>query len=231
MIFRYSSIQSYLECPKNWYDQYVLNKINTEQSAALHFGTALHLGIRSILDQEDGELAFNMYWNSIKNIPMKYFNQGWTELKDLACDSFLPNFKSRHAKKFTEFEQEIFMEMPFLGGTLQGTSDFIGLYEGKFTISDWKTSSRSYKKNKIELNPQLYIYSKLYQNKTGRLPEQIMYKVFNKKDGSINTIKKDLTSKDLDAIFNQVTSIVRQMIQTIETKQLWHGADCYCERN
>lgn len=239
MIIRYSMIQSWLECPKAFYDRYILEKLELEKSAALEFGTALHLGIRNILDGEDGNESFLMYWNTLKDTRMKYFEHGWGDLKDLG-EHFLGNFKSRHAKKFSDFEQEVQMEMPFLYNdspgaahgkhTLQGTADYIGMYEGKLTIVDWKTSSRTYKKNKILLNPQMYIYAKLYQNKTGKLPEQIMYKVFNKKDGNINTIVNPLTQLYVDAIFESIEHAATGMLRSIETKQLWHGADCYCPR-
>lgn len=229
MLVRYSMLQAYLECPKAFYDRYVLNKLETEQSAALEFGSAMHLGIKTMLEGSDGVASFNMYWNSVKDVHMQYYDMSWTALKELA-EHFLGNFKSRHLKKFTEFEQEVQMEMPFLSGnTLQGTADFIGMYEGVSTIVDWKTSSRDYPKNKIELNPQLYIYAKLYQHKTGKLPEQIMYKVFNKKTGNINTIKKQLTPEYLERIFSSVENTARAMLRTIETKELFHGPNCYCE--
>lgn len=222
-------IQAFLECPKHFYERYVLNKIETEESSALHFGTALHLGIKTILEGEDGVEAFNMYWDSMKNVHMKYYADSWISLKELAEGSFLPNFKSRHFKKFSDFEQEVQMMMPFLPDTfIQGTADYIGLYEGKLTIADWKTSSRAYKKNKIGINPQMYIYAKLYQHKIGKLPEQILYKVFNKKDASINTIVKPLTEEYCNVIFNQVENATRAMLRTIETKELYHGPDCYC---
>ncbi len=248
MLIRYSVLQAFLECPKAAYDRYVLNKIETEQSAALNFGTAMHLGIRTTLEGENGVEAFNMYWSSIKDTPMKYYDQSWGDLKDLA-EHFLGNWKSRHAKKFTEFSQEVQMEMPFLKSDglyagvptkkailpdyhhiLQGTADYIGMYEGKLTIADWKTSSKPYPKNKIELNLQLYIYAKLYKHKTGKLPEQLLYKVFNKKTGDINTLKKDLTESYMNATFESIEHVARAMLQCFENKTLWHGSGCYCER-
>ena len=233
MIIRYSMIQDYLTCPKMFYDKHILGKLETTRSSALEYGSALHLGIRTALEGDDGIPAFNMYWNSVKDVHMQYYEHSWQDLKDLG-EHFMNNFKVRHAKKFSEFRQEITMEMPFLrrliSDTYQGTADYIGLYEGKLTIADWKTSSRNYRKNKIEINPQLYGYAKLYQYNMGKLPEQIMYKVFNKKDGNINTIKKDLTQEYLDAIFLGVENAAKAMLRCIETKETYHGAECYCER-
>lgn len=224
-------IQDFLTCPKAFYDRHILGKIETTESSALHFGTALHLGLRTMLDGEDGGMAFNMYWDSVKDRHMQYYEHSWKDLRDMANDAFLPNFKSHHLKKFTDFEQEVQMTMPFLDGhTLQGTSDYIGKYDGKLCMADWKTSSKKYKKNKIIINSQLYIYAKMLQTNTGALPEILMYKVFNKKDQSINTIEFQLTQRSLDAIVTIVENGARAMLRTIETKELYHGSDCYCER-
>jgi hypothetical protein len=223
-------LQAWLTCPKAFYDRYILGKIDTEQSASLHFGTAVHLGVRTALEGENGVEAFKMYWDSIKTVHMRYYDQSWGDLRDLG-EHFITNFKARHAKKFSDFTQELQMEMPFLGEhTLQGTADLIGMYEGKLSVCDWKTSSKAYRKNKILLNFQMYIYAKLYQHNFNRLPEQLVYKVFNKNDGNINTIVQPLTQQYLDAIVIDIEHATRGMLHAIETKQLWHGADCFCER-
>lgn len=231
---RYSMIQDYLTCPKAFYDRHVLNKIETKQSSALHFGTALHLGIKAMLEQEDGIKYFNLYWDSIKDAPMQYYGDSWKGLKELANDVFLPNFKSRHLKKFSKYEQELELTSEFStpalqGFSLKGTMDFVGLYEGKLTVADWKTSSKPYKKNKIHHNLQLYIYAYLYYRKTDKLPEQIMYKVFNKKDQAINTIVKPLTFIELQAKVKMVENAVLAMNHIVSTSSVFHGADCYCE--
>ena len=222
-------IQDFLTCPKAFYNRHILGKIELDRSSALEFGTALHLGIRTILNGEDGIEPFLMYWNSLKDVRMTYYEHSWANLKELAVDSFLPNFKSRHAKKFDTIKQEIKMSIPFLGiHTLTGTTDYYGLYESIPTVADWKTSSKSYRKNKIEVNLQLYIYAKLVKETAGYLPKQIMYKVFNKKDGSINTLKKELTEKDINDTFVLVENAAKSMLRVIETKELYHGAECYC---
>lgn len=224
-------IQDFLVCPKAFYDRHILGKIETEQSSALHYGSALHLGIKTMLEGEDGVMAFNMYWDSMKDRHMQYYEHSWKDLREMANDAFLPNFKSRHLKKFTDFEQEVQMTMPFLDNhTLQGTADFIGKYEGKLAVIDWKTSSKRYKKNKIILNHQLYLYARMHQLKTGVLPEVLLYKVFNKKDQSINTIEFQLTQQDLDAIVTIAGNAAKAMLRMVETKELYHGPDCYCER-
>ncbi len=223
-------LQDFLTCPKAFFDRHILGKIETEQSSALHFGTALHLGLKTMLEGEDGVSAFNMYWDSMKDVPMKYYGESWKDLRDMANDAFLPNFKSRHLKKFSDFEQEVQMTMPLLDNhILQGTTDYRGKYEGKLCIADWKTSSKKYKSNKIKINTQLYIYAKMSQREIGILPEILLYKVFNKRDQSINTIEYLLTQERLDAIFTIVENAARAMLRTIETKELYHGADCYCE--
>lgn len=231
MEIRYSMIQDFLTCPKAFYDRHILGKIKLQRSSALEYGTALHLGIRTILDGEDGVEPFIMYWDSLKDTHMQYYEHSWKNLRELAVDNFLPNFKSRHSKKFSNYSQELQMSTGFLDKhSIKGTADFFGSYEGIPTVVDWKTSSRAYRKNKIEVNLQLYVYAKLIKETQGITPKQIMYKVFNKKDGSINTLKKELTESEIDDSFKLIENAAKNMLHAIETKQLHHGAECYCER-
>lgn len=240
MIIRYSMIQSFLECPAQFHRRYILGEPDKDKSSALEFGSAMHLGIRTILDGEDGISAFQMYWDSLKYTPMVYHRYDWQELRDLACNQFLPNFGKLHAKKFGKSVQEETIDIPFdsaenfiqgkydtsgFENFLQGTYDLCGDYEGKLTIADWKTSTKEYDKNKIHRNPQMYIYAFLYQQKYKVLPEQLMYKVFIKSEGRIQTIKTPLTQEILDLQMQNVRGIIISMLDMIES------GEYYCNFN
>lgn len=231
IIIRYSMLNAFLQCPAAFHRQYILGETETQKSSALEFGTALHLGIRSILEGEDGVSDFNLYWDSLKDANMVYYRHGWQELRDLANNKFLHNFAKSHAKKFINPVQEVELSMPFLGEhTLQGTLDCFSDYEGQPTITDWKTSTQEYKRTKIEKNPQLYIYAALHRHKYGCLPTNIQYKVFIKSDGRIQTVKKELTIEAIDCMMKNVENISKAMIATIGTKEYYHNHEsCYCK--
>lgn len=230
MKFRYSLLNAFLQCPAAYYKQHVLGEAEPAKSSALEFGTSLHAGIKAILDGDDGISLFERYWNSLKSEDLIYYRHGWQELHDLAVNKFLPNFAARHAKKFTNFIQEETIEMPFLGEhTLQGTFDLAGDYEGSLVIADWKTSTQEYKRTKIDKNPQMYIYAELYRQKYGVLPKSIMYKVFIKAEGRIQTVEKSLTEERQVAMMKNVENIGKAILHLIETKALYHNEQgCYC---
>lgn len=229
MIFRYSQIDSFLRCPAAWYKTYILGEAETKKSSALEFGTALHLGIKTILEGEDGIWSFNMYWDSVRDLDMIYYRHGWDELRKLAVEKFLPNFERLHAKKFSDIKQEQQLSMPIGEHTLQGTFDCLGMYEDELTLCDWKTSTAEYKRNKIEKNPQLYIYAALCKHTYGTLPTQIMYKTFVKSEGRIQTMKLSLSEERLDKMMSNVANIVDSMVYILGTKKLYHNHEsCYC---
>lgn len=238
MIFRYSQINQFIQCPTAWYRQSILGEVETKRSSALEFGTAIHLGIKTILEDEDGIAVFDMYWGSVKNLDMVYYRHGWEELRKLAVEVFLPNFKKLHAKKFTNIKQEQQLSMPLFFDsrsdkgeiTLQGTLDCLAQYEGELTLCDWKTSTAEYKRTKIEKNPQLYIYAALCKHAYGTVPTQIMYKTFIKSEGRIQTMKLQLSEERLEKMMVNVANIVRSMIYIVDTKQLYHNHEsCWCK--
>jgi hypothetical protein len=239
MIFRYSQIDAFLRCPTAWYKQYVLGEVETKKSSALEFGTALHLGIKTILEGDDGISSFDMYWQSVKDVDMIYYRHGWDELRKLAVEVFLPNFKKLHAKKFTDIKQEQQLSMP-LGLPLvslaspiheiQGTFDCLAMYEGELTLCDWKTSTNEYKRTRVEKNPQLYIYAALCKHTYGTLPTQIMYKTFIKSEGRIQTMKLQLSEERLEKMMLNVANIIDSMVYILGTKKLYHNHEsCYCK--
>lgn len=231
MIIRYSMLDSFVRCPAAFYKQHILGEVDTKKSSALEFGTALHLGIKTILEGGDGGAIFSMYWDSLRDTDMIYYRYGWQELKDLAINKFLPNFERLHAKKFKNFTQEETLSMPFLGEhTFQGTPDLYGEYNNALVIADWKTSSAEYKRLKIDKNPQMYCYAELYRQKYGKLPDKIMYKVFIKSEGRIQTIDKQLTQSVHTAMMKNVENISRAMLHMVDTKAVYHNHEsCFCK--
>lgn len=221
---------SFLKCPANFYKQYILGERDTVKSSALEFGSAIHSAIEDILEVGGGIETFTQKWDLLRDENMIYYRHGWQELRDLAVNRFLPNFERLHSKKFHDYNLERTLQMPFLGEhTLQGTPDMIGQYEGQLTVTDYKTSSTEYKRHKIDKNPQMYIYAALCRNE-GIIPTQIMYKVFRKDNGSIQTLKKELHIEDLDAKMKNVENIAKAILHMIETKEIYHTfEDCWCK--
>lgn len=224
MIFRYSMLDAYTQCPLKFKHDYLEEKVTQKESLALKFGSALHLAFKEHYDGGSALDTFGMYWNSIKIEGKERYS--WDDLNKLANEDFIPNFIKLHAKKITPIEKELEISIPFLDShTLQGTIDLVCEVDGKLSILDYKTSSQPYKASKIIRNPQMYIYAYLYYKKTGKLPEQLIYKVFVKYGGRIQTIIEPLTFDKLNAIMGNVELICKDILSRIDT------GNWYCNFN
>jgi PD-(D/E)XK nuclease superfamily len=234
MKFRYSQIQAFIDCPMGFKRRYIDGIQDMGKSSALELGTALHLAIKSHFEGEDPIEVFKMYWGSLKDVEMKYYRHSWEMLNDLAVYKWIPNFVRLHAKKYQDIKMEETCELSYNGGhgdiEFTGTFDMCSNYDGILTMTDWKTSSKEYKKNKVDNNPQMYLYAKMYENKYGVVPSKLQYKVFRKDNGGIQTLETELTKEKLDLRLQEICNIVLTMENMIKAGNWYHTFDCFCER-
>lgn len=229
MILRYSMIDAFLQCPMKFYKSYILKEREETKSSALEYGSALHLALKTHFEGGDPYSIFNMYWDSMKEANLEYQRLSWEDLKNATNNTFLPNFLRLHSKKFKNVKFEEELTMPIMDNhILQGTFDLCGEYEGILTMVDWKTSSREYNFSRIQKNPQLYIYSALYQYKYGVLPKQIMYKVAIKPELRWQTLKISLDEKKLELHMSNLYRIIKHMLLMIESNEFYSNYNCYC---
>ena len=230
MKIHYSQLNEFISCPMSYKRRYIDGIKDEEKSSALEYGTAIHLAIKTHFEGGDGLGVFNLYWDSLKDTPMKYWRHGWSDLRNLANQSFLPNFFRLHAKKYVNTKQEELLEAPLSDGTvIEGTFDMCAEYDGVLTLSDWKTASKEYKKDKIIKNPQMYMYAHMYKHKYGELPKQIQYKVLRKDNGSIQTLTHELTEEKLLLQLEQVSRIIKTIEHMTKTGNWYHTFECYCK--
>ena len=230
MKVHYSQLDLFQQCPVAYKRRYIDGIQDPEKSSALEYGQAIHLAIKTHFEGGDGLETFNMYWNSLKNVEMKYYRHGWDELRNLANTSFLPNFFRLHAKYYVNPKMEELCESPLLPLelSLEGTFDMCSEYKGELTMSDWKTSTKEYKKDKIRKSPQLWIYAYMYQQKYGVLPKNVQYKIFRKDSGSIQTLEIPITQEELDRQMESVRRTIKLLLHTIENNLWFHHYDCWC---
>lgn len=226
MIIRYSMIEAYLQCPRKFQNLYLLGKAQPQNSSALHFGTAMHTALKAVFDGEDEYANFDMYWDSVVGMHLEYDRYTHEDLRSMARDRFLPNFRRLHFKHFGQVITEETISVPFLGEhTLQGTFDLCGEHDGELTMVDWKTAGSAYNVSKLYRNPQLYIYSYLYQQKYGVLPKNIMYKIFVKSTKMVQTLKIPLSQTHIDVMMNNITAIVEDIVK----RKTWFcNGSCFC---
>ena len=220
----FSQYSTALECLRKYKLLYVDKlRIDGPESGDLHFGSALHMGINTLLQGgtlESAHQQFSIYWASLADQPMVYGRFTHSPLGDMGM-RFLSNFDMRFKDKFKlEFaEERLYAE--YDGIKVEGTPDFVGTYDGVFTLADFKTSSQNYDPAKIQVSIQLYLYSYLYQQKTGRLPDQIMYFVFNKALGSIQKpLTQPVTEKTMRKVLDEFAAYASIIHESTYPKNL-----------
>lgn len=233
MIIRHSMIEDYLQCPNKFYELHVIKNVVSQSKSALSYGSAVHAALQSAFDGDSPYDTFNMYWNSVRDEKLEYDRYSWEDYQLMTTEKFLPNFMSRHFKKFDGLQTEMKLETPILGEhVLQGTLDWVGNYNGVLTLGDWKTSGSRYYPSKIQRSLQMYIYAYLYQKTTGILPKALQYYVFVKSDRSIQSnIRIDLTQELLASRMSIVACIIKDIIQKVDAKDTtkWYpNPGCFC---
>jgi hypothetical protein len=224
MIFRYSALDTAYQCLKKYENIYILGLKQEGHSRDIEFGTALHLGLKDIMEGGEGSLSFSMYWDSVADKQFSKSRFDHAELRKLGL-TFLERFNKLHAKKFKVFKLEEAMETTLEGFTLQGTADVIGDYEGIPSIIDFKTSAKEYPKEKIIKNPQMYIYAYMAKKLWKYEAKQLVYTVFIKTEGRIQTVKTELTKDKLDDMINNELIMIRDLASR---KEFPRNPNCFC---
>lgn len=200
----YSAYSTAASCLRKFKYAY-LDKIVPEgpESGDLIFGSALHSAINAALIGEDGVATFDLYWNTYKDKGVEYGRYKWNDLY-LLGQKFLKNFTGRHAHKFKFFfaEQRLYGE--YRGVAMEGTPDYYGLYEGKKSLRDFKTSGQNYKPEKKDCALQLYMYAHLLlQNFPEYKIDTLGYTVFNKGTGTIQDLTWDFDPQAMEAALEE----------------------------
>lgn len=208
--FWYSKIQSYNQCPRKFKLEHIDKTLKTEKSAAMEFGTAMHLGIQACFEGDDPKLLFSTYWNSVDKRLFGHGEASFSELEGVG-HTLLDRFVRLHLKHFKPILIE---ERQF--GTIgkhdfEGTPDFYGDYKGIRSIVDFKTAQYPYIKEKAAIADQLMGYAHLLSQNNHELPKQIVYVVFCKRDVRIQVITFPLTKELLTTIVGNMNQQINRI--------------------
>lgn len=209
MKYRYSAIDTAQTCLQKWKYLYI-DKLPSEESIDMHFGTALHGGLQASLEGDDGELTFEVLMQSALGQEMRQGRRDHAELMELG-KVFISRFNRLHKKKF----QPKYLEQSLSGKIgpyeFEGTADFIGDFDGVPSILDFKTSNYPYPKEKIQLNEQMPLYSELAKQCLGYEAKQLVYYVFCKADARIQVISTDTNKNFIDKRLENVVRWVNML--------------------
>lgn len=215
--FWYSKINSSQTCLKKYQYQYVLDIAPEGQiSSALEFGSAVHLGLEALFEQDDPVLHFETYWDSIKKKPIDWGRYDWQSHRDMGI-IMLQRFKRLHYPHLEPilFEKRLYADMD--GTKFEGTPDFYGHYKGVLSIVDFKTSSSRYMQHRLDVAQQLMNYAWLVERNGHDFPKQLVYIVFIKgmsrgrANPSIQVLTRELTREMVDATMANMKVLAEEL--------------------
>lgn len=207
----YSAISTYYACPRKYKLEYI-DKISIPglESGDLHFGSAMHAGLQSSLEGNEGTPVFNIYWDSIKNKDIVYSRFNWVGLQHLGR-VFIQRFERLHKKHFEAVSIEERLYGQVSTHKMEGTPDVIGKYKGTPSVIDFKTSKDAYRKEKILVNEQMPIYAHLAKQQLAYEVKQLVYYVFVKSEERVQVVLLPLTKEFMDAMLDNVKRICDEM--------------------
>ncbi|GEM_PF-324516 len=231
-----SSINTFKQCPRKYYYQYIL-KLETLPSIHLIRGTIAHAALEDFFKTDSTHVHTEHFQFELKVILMEQFRRHWRNAKDefaklaLSQDQLLfyyketvvmlENWFNRFSNKMqtdlkTFSMQDSFKrntpltEAPFMSDRhgVRGIIDAVHEIDGKVTIMDYKTSNKSSISEDYKL--QLAIYALLYNEKYGKLPDRV----------GIDFLKFDEKHLDVDEKLVQFAAreiaCIHELTQSIE---------------
>lgn len=208
--YNYSALSTAQKCPQLYKYKYI-DKLpeSGAESGDIHFGTAMHVGVESILTGEsDGLFEFDAYWKSVKEKQLKFTRFGYEDLYDQGI-RLLTRFKRLYVKKFEVVQMEQTLTGTLEGVGIYGTPDFIGSYEGKPSIVDFKTAKSRYVRERIISSEQLYLYAHLAKQSLNYQAEQVVYFQFIKgTEPGISVLRYEITPSIYE---ESLSNIARQL--------------------
>lgn len=168
----YSSISTYLLCPRAWRYKYI-DKLPSKPSAALVFGSAIHEAVEDIIHANtldwpvDIEASWRRAWEQQMSkepfepdgecTPESLFNDGHRLLADKSVQQIILDLRAARVEGGEPLiEQRIELRVPGVPLPVIGFIDVI-LSDG--TLADFKTSARAWDSAKAgnEMQPLVYL--------------------------------------------------------------------------
>lgn len=165
----YSSINTYLMCPRSWKYHY-LDKVPVKTSAALVFGSAFHGAIEAYIRATDqhGQLSSYWPWNWDEQIGKSpdiewngestesIYNQGILMLSNEEVRAVVDSLKPMVVDQRVYIEQQVSLNVP---GVPVNVIGYIDIITEDGVPGDFKTASRRWEEDKAtnELQPSFYL--------------------------------------------------------------------------
>lgn len=232
----YNQVRLYQACPRKYYFSYV-EEIATPINDRIFLGMVFHAVAEDFLKRriegqtpEPGkEIVLDIFKEKFADM-QKECEIGWitppteTEKRGIA---FVEHFLSDIASAIDPLmvEQELEVELPGIGIKLRGIIDLV---EKDFSITDFKTTTARWSKEKIKSSYlQMVVYKYLFEKSFGDVISQLKFRILYSKNAS--NIKDQLVVRnaadfDVEKMFN----VINYVVENISSGVYYKNESFYC---
>jgi putative RecB family exonuclease len=232
----YSALRQYLECPLRYFFQRILNLPQASQAANLVVGSSVHAALaeyhRSIQQEEatdTGKLhrIVAKTWNERNETATISFKPGETKEDGIArAVSLLETYlKEPPPENIVGIEQELYATVTnsrgeMLPTPLMAVLDLVSEIDDGITVTEFKTSARTYSDFEAESSLQPTCYAAAIQESRGLLPRIEFVVLVKTKTPKVQRLQTFRTKADIgrlgDIIENVENAIDRDIFYPIE---------------
>ena len=232
----YNQIRLYQTCPKKYYFSYV-EEIVTPINDRIFLGMVFHAVAEDFLKRRiEGQTPEPGAENVLDIFKEKFMGMqkeceiAWisspeeTERRGIA---FVKHFLSDIASAIDPLmvEQELEVELPEIGIRLRGIIDLV---EKDFSITDFKTTTSKWSKDKIKNSYlQMVIYKYLFEKSYGDVISQLKFRIIYSKNAS--NIKDQLVTRNAaDFEAEKMFNVINYVTENISGGVFYKNESFYC---
>ena len=237
----YSSISTYLLCPRSWRYRYI-DKVETPSSPALVFGSAFHDALEAYI--KDGKTPLAQHWTQAWSAQTESRDVSWDKdpdtYEDLGAAMFskeetvqvVDAIKPLRINDYPMIEERVELRVPGVPVPVIG---FIDAIEEDGIPADFKTSARSWsqKKAEDELQPTFYLAA---LNQLGfEMNPDLMFRYYvfvkNAKKPQVQIWETQRTAADLFWLFGLIQEAWRAIKAEVfpPNPTTWKCSPKWCE--
>lgn len=220
----YSTLDTYLNCPKQFYLKKILKKYVKVKSDNLAIGTGVHGFLQFYATHPEAtvrecELAYRSAVE-VSKLERKLAIRQFQPL----IKTYIESGKRLTPKDSTCVEKECLIDcfgVPFVA--------YIDIIDDKERVCDYKTSSYPYKTLKVQESLQLTLYALCYYEEYGVLPYRVGYQVLLKDFSGIQELWDSRTQYQIEKA-KELVKTCDDEVQNCNNFELRRGKLCsYCD--
>jgi hypothetical protein len=232
----YNQVRLYQTCPKKYYFSYI-EEIKTSINDRIFLGMVFHAVVEDFLKiRIEGQgpepaqgIVLDIFKKKFVDMQKDYeicwiSPPGDTEKRGSA---FVKHFLSDMASAIDPMmvEQELEVDLPGIGVKLRGIIDLV---EKDFSITDFKTTTSKWSKERIKSSYlQMVIYRYLFEKSYGSVISQLKFRIIYSKNAT--NIKNQMIARNAaDFDIGKMFSVIKYVVENISSGVFYKNESFYC---